>query len=237
MNKPYAIVQARMDSKRLPGKVLREAKGKPLLEYVIERLAQSKNLEGTIVATSIEKTDDPIFQYCTQKKIKCYRGSLDNVASRFFDLLNEFRISVFVRISADSPLIDSRLVDQAIEIFKEGDFDLVTNVLKRTFPKGQSVEVVSAKRFTESFSEMASAEELEHVTKYFYTHPTSFKISNFTAGNQDYSKINFCVDTQDDFNQFLLILERMTKPYLQYSWLELVNIFKNLKSESPVCLN
>ena len=232
----YAIVQARMSSERLPGKVLREANGKPLLKYVMERLAKSKLLDGMLVATSTDKTDDPITQYCKKENVEYFRGDLKNVAARFLGALQKYKISAFVRISADSPLIDPQLVTKAIEIFKNGDYDIVTNALKRSFPKGQSVEVVRSSRFSENFDKIKNSDELEHVTKYFYNNSECFKIFNFFADN-DCSKINFCVDTQEDLDRFVLILNQMNTPSITYGWQDLIKIYGRLQKNSQACLN
>lgn len=217
-----AVVQARMSSKRLPGKVLSDVEGRPLLDYLIERLQKCTLLDGLTVATSNQKSDDPIARYCERNKIDCARGSLENVASRFFNVIQERQLDVLVRINADSPLLDPKIVDMAVSIFRNSDYDLVTNVQKRTFPKGQSVEVVRAATFRESYPAMKAVDELEHPTKYFYKRTEQFKIFNLASGPHDYSSVNLCVDTAEDFDRFIGILKRMNKPVSEYHWEEIV---------------
>jgi len=222
--KIHAVVQARMSSKRLAGKVLCEAEGRPLLDYLIERLQKCTLLDGLEVATSDQKSDDPIVRYCERNRIDYMRGALENVASRFLSAIQKSQLDAFVRINADSPLLDPKIVDIAVSIFRNGDYDLVTNVQKRTFPKGQSVEVVKAATFRESFPAMKNSDELEHPTKCFYRRTEQFKIFNFTSGPHDYSNVNLCVDTTEDFERFVGILRRMSKPVSEYHWEEIVTL-------------
>ena len=137
-----AIVQARMSSMRLPGKSLRPLCGKPMLQYVLESLAQVDELAETIVATSSDPSDDPIAEFCDQFGSVCFRGSLDHVAERFLQTANARGLSAFVRVSGDSPLLDPRFVARAVDLFVESNADVVTNVFPRTYPPGMSVELV-----------------------------------------------------------------------------------------------
>lgn len=232
-----AVVQARMSSKRLPGKVLRIAKGKPLLQYVIERLARSVNLNGIIVATSTSEKDAPIAAYCREKKIICFRGPLDDVAARFLGVVRLYHLDAFVRICADSPYIDSDIVDHAISVFQTGPYDIVTNVFKRTFPKGESVEVMRASSLVEHYLNMKAEGEVEHFPQYFYKKAERFKIFNLEARNINHSKANLSIDTQGDFTRFISVLDRMTKPHVDYDWEEVVKIYKTLNKKSSPCLN
>ncbi|HUE14627.1 MAG TPA: NTP transferase domain-containing protein, partial [Planctomycetaceae bacterium] len=121
-----AIVQARMNSRRLPGKSLRPLCGKPMLQYVLENLAQLDELAETIVATSTDPSDDPIAEFCERVGTACFRGPLDNVAERFLQALRTHDLSAFVRISGDSPLLDPRLVARAVALFAESAVDLAS---------------------------------------------------------------------------------------------------------------
>ena len=139
---PLAIIQARMSSQRLPGKVLKEVQGRPLLDYVCKRISKSRLLQNTVVATSDHSSDDPVFEYCLNQGIECYRGPLEDVAGRFAGALLNYGAPAFLRISADSPFIDPELIDEAIRHFQSGKYEIVTNVFPRSFPKGQSLEIV-----------------------------------------------------------------------------------------------
>ena len=225
------IVQARMSSQRFPGKVLTNVQGKPLLGYLLERLQLSRLVDSIIIATSTDTTDDAIEQYCQRNHLPCFRGSLTNVASRFVQIIQEYKLDAFVRINADSPLMDFHVVDECLEIFKQGKYEIVTNCFKRSFPKGQSVEVLSAQAFLRGYNAMKDPQDLEHVTQYFYKNADQFKIYNL-ANTADYSKVNLCVDTQEDFKHFEQILKMMKRPFLEYSWQEVVGIYNHLINES-----
>src|SRR3989338_6848553 len=139
-----AIVQARMSSVRLTGKVLLPLLGKPILEYVLERVEHARSIDRIVVATSDETNDDPIYAFCQNRNVECYRGSLDNVAQRFLGVIDQHNFDAFARICADSPFLDQRIVDKTVKMFRNGNYDMVANTLTRSFPKGQSVEVMGA---------------------------------------------------------------------------------------------
>lgn len=218
MNKKIgAIIQARMNSKRFPGKVLYKLGGKPLLGYLLDGLRQCLYLKNIVVATSIEGSDTPIADYCRSENIPCYRGNLENVAGRFIGVLDEFRFDAFVRINGDSPLLDHRLVDKGIDIYNSGNFDIVTNVLKRTFPHGQSVEVVNSDIFKKNYPFMRLPEEREHITSYFYSHTDGLVIHNFESG-KDYGDIQFSIDRHEDIKRLMNVLGKLEKPHWEYKY-------------------
>lgn len=211
-----AIIQVRMSSERLPGKALKIiGEGKSLLLCLVERLQHAHSIDQLIVATSNHPKDDPIETFCQQHKIASYRGSLPNVALRFAETIQAFHLHAFARICADSPFLDQHLVDQAIELFHQEKADIVTNVFERTFPKGQSVEVVRASFFMETFPQMSKPEELEHVTSYFYNHSNEFRIHNFRAPHA-YRETNLAVDTLEDYTHATEIFKKMKRPHWSY---------------------
>jgi len=222
-----AIVQARMTSERLPNKVLHEVAGKPLLQYLLERLEHCNCLDAIVVATSVEDSDTPIAEYCRQHGVACYRGSLTNVAGRFKEILDVYQFDGFVRVNGDSPLLDQRLIEKGVGIFLNGDFDLVTNVLPPTYPKGQSVEVLRTSIYQRTYPRMQEAEDLEHVTKFFYKHPKDFKIYNF-ALTENLSDIRLCVDTWQDMDNYATIVSNMHKPHWEYTLEDIIQIYRNL---------
>lgn len=189
-----------MSSRRLPGKVLLSLAGKPLLQHVIDALKRVPSLTGIVVATSIEKTDDPIAAYCQEKNIAWYRGSLPNVAQRFLEALEQQSWEGAVRVNADSPLLDWRLVDQAVNKLLREEWDLVTNVFPRSFPKGQSVEVVRTTAYQQAYKKFSVSEEFEHVMPYFYTHAVDWRIATIIS-SQDLSDTHLTVDTAEDLER------------------------------------
>jgi spore coat polysaccharide biosynthesis protein SpsF len=222
--KVIGIVQARMSSQRLPGKVLRKAAGRPLLDFIADVMNHTRNLDSWLIATSRDSSDDAIEAYCKERNISCVRGDLKNVSARFAEALKQMPAQAFVRINADSPLHDPYLIDQCVEIFKNGQFDLVSNVFPRTFPKGRSVEVIRAKTFLEALPMMKEPDFFEHVTKLFYVQPESYQIYNVHA-ERDYQDINLCVDREDDWRRFEEILKRMKKPAYEHNLQEIAGLY------------
>lgn len=201
-----AIIQARMSSQRLPGKVLRPMAGKPMLQWVHDRLFQAANLSRIVIATSVASSDDPVGEYCRDQKIPYYRGPLDHVVTRFLECAQREAAESFVRISGDSPLIDPALVDQAVALQMATSCDLATNVQFRSYPKGQSVEVIRAAALTKACQKTRDARDCEHVTRYFYAHPEQFRIESFSNG-ESMGDIQLSVDTLEDFQAVEAILQ------------------------------
>lgn len=210
-----AIIQARFSSQRLPGKVLKPVAEKPLLLYIIERLKRCSGIDSIVIATSTEPSDDPISLFCTNQGIPCIRGPLEDVAGRFNKVLDTHPWDAFVRVNGDSPLIDQDLIDEGIRRFREGRYDLVTNVFPRSYPPGQSVEIVRSSTFRSMYPVMNKPEHREHVTLFFYENSGKFSISNFHSGRK-YNDFHLAIDTQEDFLRFSFIVSKMTLPHWEY---------------------
>lgn len=198
------IIQARMSSSRLPGKMLMQINEKPLLQRVIDRVSDSKKISKIIVATSLNQEDNQIENYCNSIRIQCYRGDLNNVVKRYMDIIENESVDAFVRISGDSPLIPPEIIDKAVICFENNDCDIVTNVFPRTYPKGFSVEVISSKSFAIK-NQNLTKDQKEHITKKYYDNSDKFKIINFES-SINYGEINLCVDTINDLNKIINIL-------------------------------
>jgi spore coat polysaccharide biosynthesis protein SpsF len=201
-----AIVQARFNSQRLPGKVLRPLCGKPVLGHLLDRLRRCASLDLIAVATSSERSDDAVAEFCAGAGIGCHRGPLDDVLARFLDAAAHFELDGIVRLSGDSPLLDPALVSHAVKTFQRGNWDLVTNVEVRSFPKGQSVEVMSAGALAQAAAKARSAAEREHVTPYLYAHPERFRIRNLVA-RMPRPTLQLSIDTAQDFARIEAIIE------------------------------
>lgn len=225
-----AIIQARMSSQRYPGKVLHEIAGKNLLQFLLERLEHCQKLDSIIIATSVNESDDAIEKYATQNGVLCFRGELNNVASRFMGALDKYGFERFVRINADSPLLDPALIQLAINKFNEEDVEIVTNTLERSFPRGQSVEVINTETFRRGYKKMKHEDEFEHITQFFYKNKHDFKIHNFKA-DKNYSDIHLGIDTKDDMNTFSAIINKMEKPHWNYGVSEILDIYHSLSKE------
>ena len=143
------VIQARSNSKRFKNKVMHLIYNKPLIWHVVSRIRKAKKIKKVVVASSINKTDNKLVNYLRKNRIDYFRGELNNVAKRMFNVAQKYKAPFFMRISGDSPLIDHKIIDRAISIFysNKKKYDLITNVHPRTFPKGQSVEIINCSVF------------------------------------------------------------------------------------------
>ena len=192
------IVQARMSSTRLPGKVLLPLAGEPMLTRLIERLRRVQRADGIVVATTTNASDDPIAALCAQLGVPCHRGSEHDVLSRSADAARLHGADVVVRITSDCPLIDPALIDQVIAVYEEGESDYVSNMLPPTWPYGMAVEVFSAAALAQAHAEATQAAEREHVTPFIYWHPERYRLRN-VASPVDLSQHRWTVDTPEDY--------------------------------------
>lgn len=192
-----AIIQARMGSERLPGKVMMDLCGKPVLWHVIERVKQSRLIEDIVVATSDRETDDVIESFVAKLGIKVFRGSESNVLSRFFFAEKAYPADAIVRITADCPLIDPQIIDQVVECYLKTPYEYVSNTgEKANFPRGLDCEVFSSRLLARAFYEATEEYEREHVTPFMYLKQDSvFRVEN----RADYSDMRWTLDTFEDF--------------------------------------
>ncbi len=217
------LIQARLSSSRLPRKVLLEVYKKPLIKYLVSRLNGITH-DKICIATSDQPVDDEIDGFCKENNILCFRGSLEDVAKRMLDAAKHYSADAFVRINGDSPLMDPKVIEEGIEIYQNSDYDLVTNTFPRSFPVGQSVEVIRTSTFEKAYQKMTKPEEFEHVTKYCYDHPDDFKIHNF-KNETDLSNYRLAVDTAEDLQCFKKIIDRMDRPYTEYSMNDIIALY------------
>jgi spore coat polysaccharide biosynthesis protein SpsF len=217
-----ALVQARMSSRRLPGKSLLPLGGRPALRYLLDRLERAERLDLVVVATSTDPTDDPLAAFCREEGVECHRGPLEDVAARFGEAVDRYELDAFVRISGDSPMLDQQLVDHAVDRFH--DVPVITNVRPRSFPQGQSVEVVDAPTFLAALAQMSEAADREHVTPYLYRH---VRYANFAAP-EDCSDVRLVLDTQEDADRIAAMLATLERPHWEYRYDELVRLARGI---------
>lgn len=198
MSNIIAIVQARMASSRLPGKILLPLMDKTMLEQVINRILPVELISQVVVATTEQKTDDIIEAFCNDKSIPCYRGSESNVLERFYLCAKEYQADIIVRVTADDPLKDPEIITHAIQLFLEGDYDYVSNTLKPTFPEGLDIEVFSFTALERAYQGAELSSEMEHVTPYLYKHPQEFRLCSL-SNEPDLSGLRWTVDTPEDY--------------------------------------
>lgn len=191
------IVQARMTSVRLPGKVLMEVCERPLLGIQIERMVASCEVDQLVVATTSNATDDPIVALCKGLGIATFRGSEEDVLSRYWGAAEAFGAEVVARVTSDCPLLDPRVIDRVSGDYRQGGADYVSNTVQRTFPRGMDVEVFSRACLEEAHCRAHNAAEREHVTPYIYGAPRRFVLRQALLG-VDLSHHRWTVDTEED---------------------------------------
>ncbi|NMB61260.1 MAG: NTP transferase domain-containing protein [Chloroflexi bacterium] len=227
--KIVAIVQARMGSSRLPGKVLRDISGKPMLAWVVERARKANTLSEVMVATTTDKDDDLIAQVCDTMKVACFRGDIYDVLDRYYQAAREIQADVIIRLTADCPLIDPRLVDLVVEKFIEEKVDFAANRLpppfERTYPIGLDVEVVSFSALERTWREATEKHEREHVLPYLYDVPDRFHI--YIVNNEiNYGSYRWTVDTEPDL-QFVRAVFALLPDRERFSWTDVLKIIKD----------
>lgn len=206
--KTLIIVQARMTSTRLPGKVLLPLAGEPMLTRLVERLRRVQRADAIVIATTTNATDEPIATLCAQLNVPCHRGSELDVLSRYADAARLHGADVVVRITSDCPVIDPTLIDQVIAVFQESDSDCVSNMLPPTWPYGMAVEVFSAAALAQAHAEATLPAEREHVTPFLYAHPERYRLRNVTSP-VDLSHHRWTVDTPEDYELVRRLFEAL----------------------------
>ena len=222
------IILARFDSIRLPGKILKTIIGKPILSYILERVAFVDPNLGIIVATSDEKSDDPIESYCQDNKISIYRGSKLNVAHRFFSCAEKANLDFAIRINGDNIFTDPIIIRKLVEFSHAGEYNFLSNVQGRTFPSGISVEMVNVQIMKKNISLFNNYEQ-EHVMPFFYKNLPDNQILHYKNSEFKYPKgLNLALDTKNDFIKIESIIQDMIKPHWTYSTKEIIELYLKL---------
>lgn len=207
-----AVIQARMGSTRLPGKVLMALHGKPMLAHVLERAGAVPGIDTVIVATTVHDRDNPIAEFCRRWQVPCYRGSEDDVLDRYYRASVLDRLQAVIRITADCPLLDPAVVERVVAEFLVSGADYCSNVHPPTYPDGLDVEVMRIEALERAWCEAADPFEREHVTPYIWRRPFAVDESGFTMSNvadaHDRSALRWTVDTAADLEHVRQLLLR-----------------------------
>ena len=228
-----AIIQARTSSTRLPGKVLKElpyASGITCLEQVIRRLKKSKKLNDIIIATTKEKEDNEIINIVKKENVKYFRGSKENVLSRYYFAAKENNIDIIVRITSDCPCIDVAITDLTIDDHINKMADYTTNSFVRTYPHGLDVEVFNFNALEKAYRNATKDYEKEHVTPYINRNPQIFKINIIKAPKELYAPdIRITLDTEEDYALLCAVYDYLYPKNKYFNAYDIVNLF-NKKS-------
>ncbi len=223
----FAIIQARFASSRLPGKVLLDIAGQPMLVQVVERTRRAKRLHGVVVATSTERDDDAIAALCAERGYPCFRGSLHDVLDRFYGAARMVDAQVIVRITADCPIIDRDVIDHTVSAFLDGNWDFAANRLPppwhRTYPIGLDVEICSFLALERAWKEAHQPHHREHVMPYLYEQEGRFRVL-LVNHDPDYGSLRWTVDTPEDLELVRQIYSRFGGRN-DFSWLEVLALF------------
>jgi len=220
-----AIIQARMSSTRLPGKVLLDVAGEPMLARVVNRTRRATTLHDVAIATTTKPADEPIVKLCAVRGWPCFRGSEEDVLDRYYWAAKEHRADFIVRITSDCPLVEPEIVDLIVQgILERGPVDYVSNTIPpRSFPRGLDVEAISFKALERAWREDDNPAWREHVTPYIYRHPEKF-VLRAVMNDQDFSHMRWTVDTPED----LAFVRRIYGHFGhdRFSWREVLALLK-----------
>jgi spore coat polysaccharide biosynthesis protein SpsF (cytidylyltransferase family) len=216
-----AIVHARMGSTRLPGKVLGDLAGRPALAWLLERLERATELDLIVVATSTDPADDVLAAWCDEQAVAVHRGPLEDLATRVLQAAEARELDALARVNGDSPVLDQRLVDHGVDLLRTSGADLVSNVRPRSYPPGQSVEVLRTATLRLAVQRMRDDDDREHVTPWLYRHPDEVRALRF-ANDPPVTVPRLTLDDLEDHRRLEGVLRRMERPHWDYRWDEVV---------------
>jgi len=209
-NNIIAIIQARMGAERLPGKVLMDIVGRPMLWHIINRVRHSKYINKIIIATTTNKDDDQIENFCKTYNIDFYRGNEDDVLDRYYQAAELWNTDIIVRITSDCPLIDSEVIDKVIHSYlkNKNNFNGSGNTIKRTYPRGLDTEVISFSTLERVWNDAKKDYQREHVTIYIYEHLDQFKMCS-VENKENLSSFRWTVDEEKDLEFVRTIYKKL----------------------------
>ena len=223
------IIQARMSSTRLPGKVMIKVdKENTILDCVINQLQSSKEIKNIVIATTHQKEDDVIVEFLKKKRVKYFRGSKQDVLDRYYQCAKKFNFSEIIRITSDNPLVDYEIVDMVVKHFRSNDYDYISidqplSTFQKTYPSGYNVEVFTFSALENAWKNTKLPSEREHVTPYFYKNKEIFKQTN-VENSEDLSRFRCTVDTKYDLELIQKIYSNVKKRPILLS--DVIKLFK-----------
>ena len=210
-----ALIQARLSSQRLPGKVLMPVLGVPMLGRQLERVARAR-IDRVVVATSEEASDDPIEAFVQHSGHDCFRGSLGDVLDRMYQAAKKYEATHVIRLTGDCPLVHREVIDAVVEKHLAGAFDFTSNTLRRTFPHGVDVEMMTFAALERAWGEAKAAPAREHVTTYILGHADSFRLGSVER-EDDWSGYRWTVDYPEDLEFVRAVFKRLYRAHHDFS--------------------
>jgi spore coat polysaccharide biosynthesis protein SpsF len=225
VGRTVAIIQARMGSSRLPGKVLTDIGGRTMLERVVTRAARAHRLDAVVVATTTDSRDDAVVRECERLGFPSFRGSENDVLDRYYGAARAFEAESVVRITSDCPLIDPTLVDRVVGELASQKADYASNTLVLSYPRGLDAEAFTMAALTTAWASGTAPYERVHVTPFLYRHPERFKLVN-VACPEDLSSLRWTVDTADDLRLVRSLYDR-AGTQSEPTWLDVLAIVRS----------
>ena len=214
-NKLGCLIFARSNSRRLPRKTMYKINNIPIIQIIYMRACKVFPEENIVVATSKNSTDNKLANFCKSRKIKCFRGSLENVYDRALQCCKKYKFSSFVRICGDSPFFDYHLAKKMISNFQLNNSDIVTNKFPKTYPVGHSCEIIKLTAFKKIKKNKMFRGDQEHIFNYFYRNSEDFKIKNFFSGKTNkFKNVHLAIDYKEDFLKINSIFKKSNFNYL-----------------------
>lgn len=235
LGKLVAIIQARMGSSRLPGKVLLPVLGEPILGHIVSRLSTIDKVDTIIVATSDRNLDDPIAEYCLAKGIACFRGNENDVLDRFYHAATAVGADTIIRITGDCPLVDPALVNRLIDHYETKGFDycgiatgagVAEEGFKGRFPDGLDAEIMKMSVLQQAWEEAEGPLYREHVTPFIWKQPERFNLGTLKSPDRDYSHLRWTVDNREDYEVIKWVYEELYPVKKDFNMQDVLSLFE-----------
>lgn len=235
MSRKVVIIQARMTSMRLPGKSLMPLAGRPMLAHVVERARLIPGIDAVWIATTNDGSEEPLVALAQAIGVPVYRGSVEDVLSRYAAIAHDTQADIIMRITADCPLIDPQVSGRVLALFETSrpECDYASNTLRRTYPRGLDTEVFSNRALQRAAAEATDPMDREHVTRFLYTNPDRFRLENLSHVT-DYSDLRWTVDTPEDFAFVSQVYDHLEPPALARSWEDVLAVLAKFPELSEI---
>ena len=221
----FATIEARMRSTRLPGKVLLDAAGKPMLERMVDRVRRVSSLDGIVVATTVEPDDDPIAELAERIGVGVFRGSEDDVMGRVLGAAESHGVDIIVELTGDCPVIDPIVIDKVIAAYRASGADYCSNVLKRSYPIGMDTQVFATEILKDAFERTSDPVDREHVSLFIYHHPELYSLHNVEPEpHLVLPDLRLTLDTREDLQVLNAVFEALLPDNPEFSLEEILDL-------------